>query len=104
MKKFYASGNECSQLQKAEHKLKQLKEAENLLEDLSWRISWALDFSEYNSINEELEPALQTIDEAYSNIEEQRERMEEQIEKYKEDKSGLEIEYDNESELQYYLN
>jgi phage shock protein A len=65
------------------HKLKQLKEALKLVEDLDWKIAWALDFSEHNDINDALSPIQSTLSDAQDELEEVLERVEEQLQEYK---------------------
>jgi phage shock protein A len=78
------------------HKLKQLKEALKLVEDLDWKISWALDFSEHNDINDALSPIQSTLSDAQDGLEEVLERVEEQLQEYKSqvDRMKSEIAYE----------
>jgi len=88
-------------LEEAEHKLKQLKEVENLMDDLSWKISWALDFSKYRSIDDALEPSLTAVDNSLTEIQEQIECLEESIEAYKFDKNQADIEFEHQHEYRH---
>ena len=65
------------------HKLKQLKEAIKLVEDLDWKVAWALDFSEHGDINDALSPIQFVISDAQDELEEVQERLEEQLQEYK---------------------
>tara|TARA_R110000868_G_scaffold87240_4_gene244143 strand:+ start:1411 stop:1692 length:282 start_codon:yes stop_codon:yes gene_type:complete len=89
--------------EKAAQKIKQLKEAVALMEELSWRVVWALDFSNFQTINEELDPVQDVIAEAHNALEEELESLEEATEDYKTTKEFAEAEFDQESNLQYYL-
>lgn len=89
--------------EKAKHKLQQLNEAHSMLEDIEWRVCWALDFSEYSSINEALTPAVEQISNALEEIEMMKEQLEEEIESYKTDKQNNEDEFDNNASLKYCL-
>jgi hypothetical protein len=82
-----------------ELKLLQLSEAQNLLDDLSWRVSWALDFSEFASISEALNPVLQAIDTALDNIDEEKDALESAIEYYQEKKGVALREFEEENSL-----
>jgi len=65
------------------HKLKQLKEALKLIEDLDWKIAWALDFSEHEDINDALSPVQYKLSDAQYELEEVLDRVEEQLQEYK---------------------
>ena len=65
------------------HKLKQLKEVIKLVEDLDWKVAWALDFSEHGDINDALSPIQFVISDAQDELEEVQERLEEQLQEYK---------------------
>jgi predicted DNA-binding protein YlxM (UPF0122 family) len=70
-------------LKRKRHKLKQIGEALKLLEDLDWRVAWALDFSEHNDINDALDPISSVISDAQDELTEIQDRLEEQIQEYK---------------------
>ena len=89
--------------EKAKDKIKQLKEAVNLLDDIGFRISWALDFSEFQSINDILYPLSYQISEAQDEMEELLETMEEKFEEYEYEKAMSQDQFEKESELQYYV-
>lgn len=89
--------------EKAQDKLKQLNEACGMLEDLEWKLSWALDFSKYESINEILNPLLSQVADALEEMEENRDHLEEEIESYKTDKAFNEEEFDSSCQLAYNL-
>lgn len=86
---------------KAKHKLKQLNEACSMLEDLEWKLSWALDFSQYESINEILSPLQYQVADALEEMEDKRDYLEEEIESYKTDKALNEKEFDSSCDLVY---
>lgn len=90
-------------LKDAENKIKQLKEATTLLDDLSCRIDWALDFSEYESIREHLSPLSYAIGDAHEEVENELERLIEGTERYKELKHINDIEFDLNSYLKNIL-
>jgi phage shock protein A len=70
-------------LRKKRHNLKQIGEALKLLEDLDWRVAWALDFSEHEDINDALSPIQSVISDAQDELTEVQDRVEEQIQEYK---------------------
>ena len=74
----------ANNLKHKRHKLKQIGEALKLVEDLDWKISWALDFSEHQDINDALDPVQTMLSEAQEELEEVQERIEEQLQEYKE--------------------
>jgi hypothetical protein len=95
------SKENISVLAKAEHKLKQLNEAHSMLEDIEWKLCWALDFSEYCSIDEQLNPVLDQVSNALEEVDTMREQLEEEIESYKVDKAFNEEEFDSSCNLVY---
>lgn len=94
---------ELTLLEQAETKQKQLEEALALLDRIGADVDWALDFSEYESIDEHLRPVSYAIAEAHDEIEEELERLIEATHKYEDDKEMALHAVDNESELKYYL-
>jgi phage shock protein A len=88
--------NIADNLKHKRHKLKQIKEALKLVEDLDWRVAWALDFSEHQDINEALDPIQSALSDAQEELEETLERIEEQLEEYKSqvDRMKAEIAYE----------
>ena len=86
----------AEKLRTKRHNLKQLKEALNLLDDLNWKVSWALDFSQYSDINDSLDPVLGAISNAEDELNEQIEQLEYQLQEYKEkaDRACSEVAYD----------
>ena len=103
MKKFYIAGEECTQLEKAQHKLKQLREAYDLLEEISDRCAWADDFAHYETIREALDPVYTAAEHARDELDEEINILEEQIENYHTDKQIALEEVEEETELQHYL-
>jgi hypothetical protein len=87
----------------AQEKLKQLKEAADLLEDMSWRICWAQDFSKFRSINELLDPVGDEIDGAKDKISDLIDSLEEAIKEEETDKALALAEVESEGRLQYLL-
>jgi hypothetical protein len=87
----------------AQEKLKQLKEAADLLEDMSWRICWAQDFSKFRSINELLDPVGDEIDVAKDKISDLIDSLEEAIKEEETDKALALAEVESEGRLQYLL-
>lgn len=87
----------------AKHKLKQLGEAASLLDELSWRISWAQDFSEFSSINEVLDPVGDAISTAIDEINEEIESLQGAIDEEKTNKALAIAEVESDSRLQYLL-
>lgn len=73
----------ADKLKHKRHNLKQIKEALKLVEDLDWKVSWALDFSEHRDINDALDPILSALSNAQDELEEQQEWIEQQLNEYK---------------------
>jgi len=65
------------------HNLQQVREALKLLEDINWRVSWALDFSQHGDINDSLDPVLGAISNAEDELQEQEEHLEQQLNEYR---------------------
>jgi len=65
------------------HKLKQIGEALKLVEDLDWKVAWALDFSEHEDINDALNPIQIVLSDAQDELQEVQDRLEEQLQEYK---------------------
>jgi len=70
---FLAQAKDC---------LKQLGEASALLDDLSWRLVWALDFSAHERISEAIDPVLDAVSEAQDTINHEQDELQSQIEEY----------------------
>jgi chromosome segregation ATPase len=98
MNKYYIEGKEVSALEKANHKLKQLGEALELVEEISDRCAWADDFANYGSIREALDPVYSAAERARDEIDDQINEIESQIEELKEKKLDAEAEVDREFE------
>jgi chromosome segregation ATPase len=106
MKKYYIDDKEVSVLEKIQHKLKQLNEALELVEDVSDRCAWADDFANYGSIREALDPVYSAAEQAREEIEDQINEIESQIEEMKEKKLDAEAEVEQEfaCNIEYCLN
>jgi phage shock protein A len=65
------------------HKLKQIGEALKLVEDLDWKVAWALDFSEHEDINDALNPIQTVLSDAQDELQEVQDCLEEQLQEYK---------------------
>ena len=89
---------------RAQHKLQQLNEAVSLLDDISFKLMWALDFSKYNSINEIIEPLLNAVENAKDETEELQENLEDTIRAYEEEKKIIDEELKEQFELEACLN
>jgi DNA-binding transcriptional MerR regulator len=72
-------------LKRKRHNLKQISEALKLVEDLDWKVSWALDFFEHMDINDALNPIQEALSSAQEELEEQQEQLERQIQEYKDE-------------------
>jgi RNA polymerase-binding transcription factor DksA len=70
-------------LRKKRHNLKQVREALKLIEDLSWRICWAQDFSQYMDINDALDPIGNSLSDAQEELEHMESHLEEQLQEYR---------------------
>jgi DNA repair exonuclease SbcCD ATPase subunit len=106
MKKYYIDDKEVSVLEKIQHKLKQLNEALELVEEISDRCAWADDFANYGSIREVLDPVYSAAEQARDEIDDQINEIESQIEEMKEKKLDAEAEVEQEfaGNIEYYLN
>lgn len=69
-------------LKSKRHNLKQIGEALKLVEDLDWKVAWALDFSEHMDINDALNPIQEALSTAQEELEYQQEQLEYQIQEY----------------------
>lgn len=90
--------------EQSEEKQKQLEQALALLDRIGGDVDWALDFSEYEIIDEHLRLVSYAISEAHDEIEQELERLIEATAKYEDDKEIALHAVDNEAELRYYLN
>ena len=102
---YYIDGKEVSVLEKIQHKLKQLNEALELVEEISDRCAWADDFANYGSIREALDPVFSAAEHAVDEIGDQIDEIESQVEEMKEKKLNAEAEVEQEFEynIQYAL-
>ena len=89
--------------ERSAYKIKQLNEAISLLDDIGWRVCWALDFSSFESINEELSPVQEAIYEAQENLQEELSELEEATEEHETEKFLINYEFEKESDLARYL-
>jgi len=105
MKKYYIDGKEVSALEKIQHKLQQLNEASELLEEFSDRCAWADDSTQYQSIKDALDSVYTAAEHAKDEIDEMILEIENQIEEMKEKKLKAEAEVEQEFEhnIQYCL-
>lgn len=83
---------EVSKIDRLKLKIKQLEEAQSLLDDMSFRLCWATDFSEFDSITDVLNEPINAVDNAKDEIDEMLESAEEALEEYKQQLINLEIE------------
>jgi len=83
-------------IKRKRHNLKQINEALKLVEDLDWKVAWALDFSEHQDINEALDPIQRALSSAQEELEEQQEYLEQQLQEYKDqvDRTKAELAYE----------
>ena len=104
-RQYYIDGKEVSALEKIQHKLKQLNEALELVEEISDRCAWADDFANYGSIREALDPVYTAAERARDEIGDQIEEIECHIVAMKERKLEAEAEVNQEFEynIQYAL-
>lgn len=91
-------------LEQAQAKQKQLEEALALLDRIGGDIDWALDFCEYESIDEHLTPVSYAIAEAHEEIEQELETLLESIESYQTETDFALAEVDNSCDLKHCLN
>lgn len=69
-------------LARAQHKLKELKEALNVIESVEDKVIWACDFTSYPDIAYMLNPIADVAGEVRDKIEDEIYHLEEQIEEY----------------------
>lgn len=102
---YYINGKEVSALEKIQHKLKQLNEALELVEEISDRCAWADDFANYDSIRDALDPIYTASEHAREEIEEEINEIESHIEEMNEKKLDVEAEVEQEfaRNIQYAL-
>ena len=105
MNKYYIEGKEVSALEKAQHKLKQLNEALELVEEISDRCAWADDFANYGSIREALDPIYSAAEQAREEIDEEINEIESQIEEMNVKKLDAQVEVEQvfEQNIRYAL-
>lgn len=92
-----------SLLDSAKEKQKQLNEAIAMLDDIGWKVDWALDFCNFDSINEHLSPLSYAIADAREEIEEELESLDEKIEEFENNKELALAEFESNCELQHYI-
>ena len=90
-------------LEQAKAKQKQLEEALAMLDDLGWKVDWALDFCNYSDIDEALTPLSYAVSDAHDEIEARLESLLEAVDKYETDQHFALAEVDSNSDLKYYL-
>lgn len=90
-------------LEQAQAKQKQLEEALAMLDDLGWKVDWALDFCNYSDIDEALTPLSYAISEAHEELEDKLESLLEAVEKYETDQHFALAQVDSDSDLKYHL-
>lgn len=70
-------------LRRTRHKHKQVREALKLVEDLGWRIGWAMDFSEHQDINDILDPISNILSDAENELEELEQQLHNELDEYR---------------------
>lgn len=105
MKKYYLEGKEVSALEKIQHKLKQLNEASELLEEFSDRCAWADDSAQYQSIKDAFDDVYTAVERSKDEIDEMIHEIENQIEEMEERKkdSAIELEEEFAHNVEHYL-
>lgn len=94
---------ELTLLEQAKAKQKQLEEALAMLDDIGWKVDWALDFCNYSDIDETLTPLSYAVSEAHEEIEQKLEALLEAVEKYEEEQHFALAQVDSDSDLKYHL-
>ena len=89
--------------EKAVHKIKQLSEAIELLDDIGSRLDWATDFVEFNSIADQLSPINSLVYDTQTELEEELEQLEGELQAYREDKERVDEDFDCSSTLKYWV-
>lgn len=90
-------------LEQAQAKQKQLEEALAMLDDIGWKVDWALDFCDYSDIDETLTPLSYAISEAHEEIESKLESLLESVDKYETEQHFALAEVDSNTDLKYHL-
>lgn len=105
MSKYYFKGLPVSAAEMIQHKLKQLKEAESLLEEFSDRCAWADDFADFQSIREALDGVYTAVEYAKEQIEGEILEIEDLFEQFeqKKDEALAEAEEEFKHNISYYL-
>jgi DNA repair ATPase RecN len=105
MKKYYLEGKEVSALEKVKHKLQQLNEASELLEEFSDRCAWADDSAQYQSIKDAFDDVYTAVERSKDEIDEMIHEIESQIEEMEERKKNSEMELEEEfaHNVEYFL-
>lgn len=89
--------------EKAVHKIKQLSEAIELLDDIGSRLDWATDFAEFNSIVDQLSPINSLVYDTQSELEEELEQLEGELQAHKEEKERVDEDFEYNSTLKYFV-
>lgn len=84
--KYHIAGEEVTIHQKIEHKLKQLSEALDVLEQVSGKALWAGDFAGYSVITDCMYDVIEAVDKASERLEEEKDSLELCLENYNEKK------------------
>lgn len=69
-------------LVEAKNYLKELNEALGVCKKVQDQLAWACDFANFPTINNALEPVLESVDEAWHQMEHEIDRIDDQIEDY----------------------
>ena len=79
-------------MSEVDKKMKELKEALEVIKKVEDQVSWAYDFTSFTCIREALEPMYNTVDEARADIENEIDILEYQIEEYNSKLADFEFE------------
>jgi len=84
--KYHIAGEEVTIHQKIEHKLKQLSEALDVLEEVNGKVLWAADFAGYSIITDCMYDVLEITDNVSERLQEEKDSLELCLENYNEKK------------------
>jgi uncharacterized protein YaaN involved in tellurite resistance len=87
-----------SNIEEVASKLKELKEAKSVCQKIEDQVSWACDFTRYQTVSNALDPIYEAVDSARDSIDDEINFIEDQLENYK-FKLDL-FEHDNKIEIE----
>jgi hypothetical protein len=86
------STTKCSSIERAEGKLKQLKEALQVCDTMAWNAQWAQDFAKFTCIQEGMERILEVVGEVEDEFKRELDYVDQQVADYEYKLIDFEIE------------